>query len=202
MAHTETLAKPNKIEAQQRLIEPETFEPTEQELPLARVLGAKVCASLQELWELYPDRRDGSTTHVGRRVVEIEGVAMRDYGQRQLEETVLRSRVYFSGNKSEFEPSEVVTVHIRTDDGEELITVDADGDADMRYRDNSHPEDWLLMPFQRAENAVDELSYRVTIAAMRHGARTDAEKRAANEHARALLHERFPLFGKRETSLE
>lgn len=202
MAHTETPANPNKTEAQEQVVEPEILEVVEQELPLARALGARVCASVQELWELYPDRRDGSTTHVGRRIVEIEGVAMRDYGQRQLEETILRSRVYFAGNKSEFEPAEVVSVHIRTDDGEELITVDAAGDADVRYRDNSHPEDWLPMPFQRAESAVDELSHRAVIAAVRHGARTAEEKATANAHARALLHERFPLFGKPETSLE
>lgn len=202
MTHTELLAKPNKIEASEQTVGSEVLNFTEQELPLARALGAKVCASVQELWELYPDRRYGSTTHVGRRIVEVEGVAMRDYGQRQLEETIVRSRVYFAGNKSEFEPSEMVSVHIKTDDGEELITVDAAGAADVRYRDNSHSEDWLPMPFQRAESAVDELSYRAVVAAVRHGARTEEEKAAANAHAKELLHQRFPLFAKAETSLE
>jgi hypothetical protein len=202
MTHTELLAKPKQIEAPEEVAVPEALHSTNQELPLARALGAKVCASVQELWELYPDRRYGSTTHVGQRIVEVEGVAMRDYGQRQLEETIVRSRVYFAGNKSEFGPSEMVTVHIRTDDGEELITVDADGAADVQYRDGSHPEDWLPMPFQRAESAVDELSHRAVIAAVRHGARSEEEKAVANAHAKSLLHQRFPLFAKAETSLE
>jgi len=204
MTQTELLSKPNKTEdSGQATPKPELFDLTKQELPLARELGAKVCASVQELWELYPDRRDGITTQVGMRTVEIEGVAMRDYGQHELEETIVRSRVYNAGRKSEFEPSEMVSVHIKTEEGEELITVDVEGAADVRYRGRADgPEDWLPMPFQRATSVVDELSHRAIIAAVRHGSRTPEEKAAANAHAAALLRDRIPLFGKSGTSLE
>lgn len=203
MTHTELLANPNKIEAPEQVsVEPEVASLTEHELLLARALGMRVCASVQELWELYSDRRDGATTHVGQRIVEIEGFAMRDYGQHQLEETVVRSRIHYAGRKSEFGPSEIVTVHIKTDEGEELITVDTEGDADVRYRGSDGSEDWLPMPFQRAESAVDELSHRAVIAAVRHGARTAEERAVADAHATGLLRERFPLFGKPATSLE
>jgi len=203
MIQTELPTKHTKIEnSEQVAVETELRDFTGQELPLARELGAKVCASVQELWELYSARRYGSTIHVGRRIVEVEGVAMRDYGRRQHEETIVRSRVYYDGNKSDFGPSEMLSVHIKTDDGEELITVDAAGDAVVQYSENAYPEDWLPMSFERAEGTVDELSHRAVIAAMRHGARTEEEKAVANAHAKALLHQRFPLFARTETSLE
>ncbi|HSW92307.1 MAG TPA: hypothetical protein VLH14_00330 [Patescibacteria group bacterium] len=204
MTQTELLSKPNKLaDSEPVTIEPDLLDSTKQELPLARELGAKVCASVQELWELYPDRRDGITTQVGMRIVEIEGVAMRDYGQHQLEETIVRSQVYHAGRKAEHGSSGTVSVHIRTDEGEELITVDVEGAADVRYRDGADDsKDWLPMPFQRATSVVDELSHRAVIAAVRHGSRTPEEKAVANEHAAALLRNRFPLFGKPETSLE
>jgi hypothetical protein len=204
MTHTELLVKSNKIDtSEQATAEPGELNSTPQEMSLARALGVKVCASVQELWELYPDRRSGSTTHVGRRIVEVEGVAMRDYEQHYLEETIVRSRVYNAGRKSEFPPQETVSVYIKTEEGEELITVDPMGDADVRYRDNSdEPETWFPMPYQRAENVVAELSHRAVIAAVRHGARTPEEKAAANEHATALLGQRFPLLVKREAPIE
>jgi len=204
MVHTESLQKPNKIEtAERNVVAPESLNSTEQELPLARALGAQVYASVQGLWNLYPDRRHGSVIHVGRRIVEIEGVAMRDYGEHYLEETVLRSRVYNASSKSEFDPLDQVSVYIKTEDGEELITVDALGDADVRYRGNAdESEDWQAMPFQRAVRIIEELSHRALVAEVRHGSRTPAEKAVADTQATELLRERFPLLGKPETSLE
>lgn len=204
MIHTELATKPNKIEAAEKIpAVPELLNSTEQLSP-ARVLGAQVCASIEELWRLYPERRHGSTTHVGGRIVEVEGVAMRDYEQRWLEEVIVRSRVYDTARKDEHGPLEALSVHIKTEDGEELITVDASGEADVHYRDISDDpgSEWRNMPFQRATRTVEDLSYRALIAAVRHGSRSPEEKARANAHAKSLLHERFPLFARSETSLE
>ena len=203
MTHTELLVKPTAPkEPEQISVEPETINPVEQELPLARVLGERVRVGMQELWNLYPERRQGLTTRIGNRIYEDEGMATRYLDVRNgIEETYFRTRIYDAGNKPEFDPTEVVFVRVKTGAGEHEIFVNPAGDAKVQYRDDADPE-WHGVSYQDAANYVDELSHRVLIAAVRHGNRTPEEKAAADAHAIALLRERLPMFARPETSLE
>lgn len=202
MTHTELLVKPTAPEAPERInAEPETIDPVEQELPLARVLGERVRAEMQELWDLYPGRRQGHTTHIGHRIYDDEGLVTRYPDEHGVEETYFRTRVYGASTKPAFDPAEVVFVRVTTDAGEHEIFVNEAGDAAVRYHDSTDPE-WRNVSYQDAENYIDELTHRVLVAAVRHGSRTPEEKALADAHAIKLLRERLPMFARPETSLE
>lgn len=207
MKYTELLAKPNKIEAPEVVLaEPEALNSTEHDLPLARVLGKKVCDEVQGLRAVYQERLQGYTIHVGGRTFEDEGFVTRRYAEPgsaevAAEEYYLHLTTYDDGRKSEFGPVEQTIVRIVTDAGEQELYVDGEGNVRVLYREDADTE-WRPVSSQTAENWAGELSHRALIAAVRHGGRTPEEKEVANDEARRLLRERFPMFGLHETTVE
>ena len=205
MAHTETLANPNKTETQERVLEPEVLSAGESELPLARVLGKKVCDEVQGLRGVYLERLQGYTIHVGNRIFEDEGFVTRRYDESgadvAAEEYYLHFTSYDAGRKSEFGPVEQTIVRIVADAGEQELYVDEEGNARVMYREGIEGE-WQSVSYQTAEDWAGELSHRALIAIVRHGERTPQEKEAANAEARELLRRRFPMFGLHGTTVE
>jgi hypothetical protein len=207
MKHTELLAKPNTIEAPEPVsAEPEALKSAEHELSLAQMLGKKVCDEVQGLRGVYQERLQGYTIHVGNRIFEDEGFVTRRYAESDgvevaAEEYYLHFTSHDVGRKSEFGPLEQTIVRIVTDDGEQELYVDEEGNARVMYREGADGE-WRLVSSQTAEDWAGELSHRALIAAVRHGARTPEEKEAANAEARELLRKRFPMFGLHETTVE
>lgn len=206
MAHTEILAKPNKIETSEEVVGIAEADPMEHDLALARVLGQRVCSEVQGLRTLYRERLQGYTLQVGNRTFEDEGFVTRRYAEPgatkvTAEEYYLHLTSYDARRKSEFGPTEQTLVRIITETGEQELYVDEEGNARVMYREGAEGE-WQPVSYQTAENWAGELSHRALIAADIHGRRSPEQKEVANAEARRLMRERFPAFGKRDTSLE
>lgn len=205
MTHTETLVKPAGTPAAENAVEELKTGVSDQELARELSLGERVRAEFEAVWSLYPNRRQGTTVHVGPYIFEDDGLATRYYDKALgIEETYFRSRIYDRSVelKTDPGPSEAIFVRVASESGEEHeIFVNPAGSVAVMCRQGVELP-WQTVSEQEALACIDELSYRAVIAAVRHGERTPDEQVMADTHARELLRARMPMFAASETSLE
>lgn len=155
--------------------------------------GERVRAEFEELWNIYSGRRDGiSMSYVnGAETVVDDVIATRYFDERAVEETYWRTRSYELGVKGGVR--EQILVRVATDIGENEMLIDEDGQVKVLKRQSSE-SNWELADADESRQCMDDFFYRTTIAADVHNRRSPEEKLIANDHARALLRERYPIL--------
>lgn len=201
MSYPEPFTKTTDIVATETITE--QIEPTpvgSYDLLLEQLTnGERVCAEFGALWDIYVNRRDGMTMRFGDATITDDVIATRYFDQRAIEETYWRTRTYSPFVKDG--ATETIYIRIVTDDGEHEIYVDEGKDIKVMRRRNDSDE-WEIADSGDADDCLYDFFYRTTIAADVHQRRNSDEKTVADNHARALLHERYPILALRQAPEE
>lgn len=164
-----------------------------------RTSGERVRDEFAALWGIYKGRRDGITLHIGNQVIVDDVIATRYYDERAIEEVYWRTQLYSPSFKGGV--SEVIFVHVTTDVNEHEIYVDESGEVSVLRRSDADSP-WNRTSDAEAQNCLYEFFYRTTIAADIHSRRSPSEQEAADNHAKALLHERYPFLAMKDSTIE
>ena len=154
-------------------------------------VGELVRAEFAMLWDIYAGRRDGMKIQFSDELITDEVVATRYFDKRAIEEVYWRTRVYSPFVKSGV--TEKIYVHITTDDGEHEICVNEEGDTRVLSRQDTDSS-WEMASPDEVDACLDEFFHRTSDAAIIHKQRSPEEQTIANNHARALLYERYPIL--------
>lgn len=172
----------------------ERIEPTDvgsYDLLTDKLIGERVRTEFALLWDIYAGRRDGMAIQFSDELITDEVVATRYFDKRAIEEVYWRTRVYSPFVKSGV--TEKIYVHITTDGGEHEICVNEAGDTKVLKRLDTDNE-WETAGPDEAADCLDEFFHRTADAATIHKQRSPEEQTVANNHARALLYERYPIL--------
>ena len=192
MSHSELLTKPAAKTAFELTVK--QIEPTpvgSYDLLPDSPVGELVRAEFAMLWDIYAGRRDGMKIQFSDELITDEVVATRYFDKRAIEEVYWRTRVYSPFVKSGV--TEKIYVHITTDDGEHEICVNEVGETKVLRRQGTDST-WETATSDEAEGCLDEFFHRTSDAAIIHKQRSPEEQAVANNHARALLYERYPIL--------
>lgn len=199
MTYTELLSQPTNAAAADQMTQ--QFEPGQLcELePDEHTNAERIRTEFTNLWNIYADRRDGMTMQFGKAIIEDDVIATRYYDERAIEEIYWRTQVYDASLKNGV--SETIFIHITTSDGEREIYVSEAGDVTVMHRPDEESE-WKPTSSEDADSCLYDFFYRTTIAADIHHRRSPEEQTVANNHAKALLRERYPMLAATKTTEE
>lgn len=193
MIHTELLTKATSAPVAEQAIEQTKPTPVGPYDLLSNqpTNGELVRAEFAMLWDIYAGRRDGMEIQFSGELITDEVVATRYFDKRAIEEVYWRTRVYSPFVKDGV--TEKIYVHITTDDEEHEICVNEVGDTRVLKRQGTDSV-WETATSGEADSCLDEFFHRTSDAAIIHKGRSLEEQTVANNHARALLYEHYPIL--------
>lgn len=207
MKNTETIPEPYVIKSE--IVEQETLQDnavdTAQEVsPDQKELGHKVHEEFNALWNIYEGRRNGSTIHYGRTTIEDDVIATRyldnDADQHAIEEVYWRTTL--SGPNQKNGSTEMIFINISSPGEDEYQICVTEDHLTKVLRRNPESKEWRQATSEEADTTLSEFFHRTLIAADTHSHRTPEEKIVADDDARKLLLERYPMLADKKTSIE
>ena len=167
-------------------------------------LGNKISQEFEALWDVYEGRRIGNTMQYGKTTIEDSVIATRYFDEVEqghaVEETYWRTDLY--GPNQHNGKTEMLFINITSPGASEFqISVGEDHNVKVLSR-NEESGEWSQANADDAERVVSEFFHRTLIAADIHSQRTPEEKTAADEDARQLVLNKYPILGNKKTSEE
>lgn len=208
MKNTETLvAEPyitNSKIAEQETLPREDVDIIRETLPDQKEVGHKIREEFKALWDIYEGRRNGSTMHYGNTTIEDDVIATRyldgDSTQHAIEEVYWRTSL--TGPNQKDGTNEMIFVNILSPGEDEYQICVTENNQTKVLRRHPESKEWRRATDDEAEDTLSEFFHRTLIAADTHSRRTPEEKIAADNDARKLLLERYPVLADKKSSTE
>ena len=206
MKNTETLLKPtiNHNELIDDTLLDSGLDESIESLRENREIGDKISQEFKELWKIYEGRRIGNTMQYGKTTIEDDVIATRYFDgenqQHAIEETYWRTSLY--GPNQHEGHTEMLFINISSPGEDEYQIVVGEDHQTKVLRRPEGADEWGTASHEVAATVLSEFFHRTLIAADVHSQRTPEEKAAADEDARQLVLNKYPILGNKKTSEE
>lgn len=201
MKNAELLTKPNKNLEQVERDEGVNLTP---ETLTEKQIGEKIREEFTALWNIYEGRRNGNSMRYGRTTVEDDVIATRyldnEADQHAIEEVYWRTTLYGPNQRDGKTEMYFINISSPGEDEYQICVTENQHVKVLNRHTDSH--EWHTASDEAAEKTLEEFFHRTLIAATTHENRTPEEKLAADEDAKRLLLERYPILGEKKTSVE